>query len=81
MPHDCWFCKFNRAILVVGLLAMAGVLLAASVYNAFHGHWAAAGKELIGVIIPLGMIWVGLKVLRAIPIAFDKLWPDDDESQ
>lgn len=78
MPHDCWFCKFNRGILVVGMLAIATVLLVASVYSALHGQWLTAGKEVVGVVIPLGMIWIGLKVLRAIPIAFDKLWPDDE---
>jgi len=78
MPHDCWYCKFNRGILVVGMLAIATVLFVAAISSAIHGQWLMAGKELIGVTIPLVAIWAGLRVLRAIPIAFDKLWPDDE---
>jgi hypothetical protein len=78
MPHDCWYCKFNRGLLVVGMLMMAFICLAGSLSSLFQGHWRAAGLEFLCTFIPLGMIWVGLKVLRAIPILFDKLWSDDE---
>jgi len=76
MPHDCWYCKLNRIILVVGMLALATVIFADSVFNAFHARWAIAGKELISISIPLFGAWFGLKILKAIPVLFDKLWPD-----
>jgi hypothetical protein len=78
MLHDCWFCKFNRGLLVVGMLLMAFICLVGSLSNLFQGHWRAASLEFICTFIPLGMIWIGLKVLRAIPILFDKMWPDDE---
>jgi hypothetical protein len=80
MPHDCWYCWLNRTILVVGMLAIAVVLFVAALDSAFHAHWLAAAKELFGMVIPFVGTWVGLRVLRAIPIAFDKYWPDENKA-
>jgi hypothetical protein len=63
-------------LLVIGMLLMAALMFADSIYNALHARWAIAGKELIGVGIPIFGAWAGLKLLRAIPVFFDKIWPD-----
>jgi hypothetical protein len=80
MLHDCWYCKLNRIILVVGMLLIAALMFGDAVYNAFQARWAIAGKELVGVAIPLLGAWVGLKLLRAIPVFFDKIWPDETKA-
>jgi hypothetical protein len=81
MPHDCWYCKFNRYILVIGMGAMAVVLFVASIASAIHGQWSMAGRELLGVFIPLFAAWAGWKLLRAIPVFFDWIWPESPPKQ
>jgi hypothetical protein len=63
------------------MAAMAVVLLVASVSDAFHGRWLLAGKELLGISIPIIGAWAGWKLLRAIPVFFDKIWPETSSKQ
>jgi hypothetical protein len=78
MPHDCLFCKLTRGLFLAGMLALAGILLIAVVDNACHAKWLLAGKELVGIFIPLFGAWFGLRILRAMSVAFDRSWPDEE---
>jgi len=78
MAHDCWFCKFNRALIVVGFLAIAFVCFVASAEHLFLMHWKLAGKEFLGSLFSLGMIWVGLKVLRGWNRLIDRIFSDGE---
>jgi len=63
-------------MLTMGVFCLAGLISSIS-----HAKWATAEGELFGVVICLFGAWGGLKLLRAISVFFDWIWPDDQKYQ
>lgn len=61
---------------IVGMGLMASICFVASVVDLFHGHYRRSIGEFAAVFFCAGMAYIGYRALRAIPILFDKLWPD-----
>ena len=58
---------------------MAIVCFTASAGEAFHGHWALAGREFLGVPFCITAIWLGLKMLTGLNQFFDWVFKGVDE--
>lgn len=75
MPHvqGCWFCLFEKLLVIFGFAAIGIVCIIAGAVDAIHFHYLQAARGLIGYFIAIVGIEVVPKLLDRFNGLMDKL--------